>query len=149
MAATALTLGGIPIKSGPLTVGLFCLAAAAWITVGIVLSAGAENRWTVATAGAASSLALAAVACKAIEVVGLMLARHAEHMTAITEAHAEHQKAIIEAHAREMREQVYSLNWMMTSTAWGKERAKADAAKLYGEGPGDTGPFKVVNGGPS
>lgn len=158
MAASALTLGGIPVKSSPLTVTLTCLALAAWVTVGIVLMIGAENRWTVATAGAASSLCVAAVACKAIEVIGLMLARHADHMTAITEAHADHmtaiteahadhQKTTIEAHAREMRDQIYTLNWMMASSGWGKERAKDEASHLYGDpSPSDTGPFKIVNG---
>lgn len=145
--ATALTLGGIPIKSSGITISLACLALAAWVTVVIGLVIGVENRWTVATAGAASSLFVAAVACKAIEVIGLMLARHADHMTAITEAHAEHQKTIIEAHAREMRDQIYTLNWMMSSSSWGRERAKDEASHFYGSPPpSDSGPFTIING---
>jgi hypothetical protein len=136
----ALTLGGIPIKSSPLTVYLTGLAVAGWVAVGYLLAIDAEGRWPVAVAGAASSLCVAAVACKAIEVVGLMLARHAEHMTVITEDHAS-----------QMKEQIFTLNWMVTSREWAQERAKIDANRFFDGAdtqwrPGDTGPFRITNG---
>lgn len=137
----AMTLGGIPIKSGPLTTCLAALAAAGWTAVGCTLPTGAGARWVVAASCVALALSMATFASKALELLGVMLDRHAQHMTAITERHAQ-----------QMREQVLTLNWMMTSGAWAVERAKIDAARFYDGtdqqpwGPGDTGPFKIVNG---
>lgn len=126
----AMTLGGIPIKSGPLTTCLAALAAAGWTAVGCTLPTGAGARWVVAASCVALALSMATFASKALELLFVMLDRHAQ----------------------QMREQVLTLNWMMTSGAWAVERAKIDAARFYDGtdqqpwGPGDTGPFKIVNG---
>lgn len=125
-----MTLGGIPIKSGPLTTCLAALAAAGWTAVGCTLLTGAGARWVVAASCVALALSMATFASKALELLFVMLDRHAQ----------------------QMREQVLTLNWMMTSGAWAVERAKIDAARFYDGtdqqpwGPGDTGPFKIVNG---
>jgi hypothetical protein len=126
----AMTLGGIPIKSGPLTTCLAALAAAGWTAVGCTLLTGAGARWVVAASCVALALSMATFASKALELLFVMLDRHAQ----------------------QMREQVLTLNWMMTSGAWAVERAKIDAARFYDGtdqqpwGPGDTGPFTIVNG---
>lgn len=126
----AMTLGGILIKSGPLTTCLAALAAAGWTAVGCTLLTGAGARWVVAASCVALALSMATFASKALELLFVMLDRHAQ----------------------QMREQVLTLNWMMTSGAWAVERAKIDAARFYDGtdqqpwGPGDTGPFRIVNG---
>jgi len=125
-----MTLGGILIKSGPLTTCLAALAAAGWTAVGCTLLTGAGARWVVAASCVALALSMATFASKALELLFVMLDRHAQ----------------------QMREQVLTLNWMMTSGAWAVERAKIDAARFYDGtdqqpwGPGDTGPFRIVNG---
>jgi hypothetical protein len=100
----AMTLGGILIKSGPLTTCLAALAAAGWTAVGCTLLTGAGARWVVAASCVALALSMATFASKALELLFVMLDRHAQ----------------------QMREQVLTLNWMMTSGAWAVERAKID-----------------------
>lgn len=134
--ATAQTLGGIPIKSGPITIGLACLTVSAWTVMAITLAYGAENRWTLATVGIAATITIATITAKAVEVVGIMLNQHAERMAAITQAHSQ-----------DLRSQVFNLNWLMTSAAWGEQRAKIEATRMYeSRGPADTGPFTIING---
>lgn len=136
MEATALTLGGIPIKSGPITTGLACVALAAWITVAVVLVIGVQTKWTVATVGLAVTLAVAAMASKVVEAISIMLTVHADRNTTTAQAQS-----------RDLRNQVFSLNWLMTSASWGEQKAKFEAAHMYEpHGPSDTGPFRIVNG---
>lgn len=136
-AATALALGGGSIKISLTTLILALLVAAAWASVGGLLIAGIENRWVVAASGASCSLTIAVVAFRCVERIGVLLAQHAKHMETITQEHG-----------KDLRDQVFTLNWMMTSQAFGTERARIDATHLYGNSGGsDTDPFRTVNGG--
>ena len=136
-AATALALGGGSIKISPTTLILALFVIVAWASVGALLIAGFENRWVVAASGASCSLTIAVVAFRCVERIGVLLARHAEHMETITQEHS-----------KDLRSQVFTLNWMMTSQAFGTERARIDAAHMYGDSGGpDSGSFRIVNGG--
>lgn len=135
MTASALALGGVPGKHVIGTVLLVLLVFAAWTSVGALLAAGVENRWVVAASGASCSLTMLVIALKCVERIGAMLAGHARHMETITRDHG-----------KALRDQVYTLNWMVTSRGWGEECAKIDAKHFYDPGPTDTGPFTAVNG---
>lgn len=124
-AATVLALGGIPIKSSPITAALAAMALACGVLVLAALAAEADIRWINVSIGAACVLAFLAAVSKALEVVGYLL----------------------NTHSQDMRQQVLNLNWLVTSQAGGRERARIDAARMYGaDGPTDSGPFKIVNG---
>lgn len=145
--ATVLALGGVSIKISPATLVLVLLVVVAWMSVGCLLVAGVENRWVVAASGASCSLTFAAIAFKSVERIGVMLARHADHNGALLGWHADRVETITQAHGKDLRNQVFTLNWLMASQAGGRERAKSDADRMYNGGsPSDSGPFKIPNG---
>lgn len=136
MAATALTLGRLPIKASRATFALSCLALAAWVGVGFVLAAELEGRWTFATVGVASTLGFAAFTSKSVDVIGGMLIGHANRMETITQKHSE-----------DLRKQVLNINWLVGAMARGEARAHLDASMAFEtRGPSDSGSFRIVNG---
>jgi hypothetical protein len=147
MATSALSLGGIPIKSTPIAIALTFLALATWAAVAAIADE-AEIRWVIASVGAAITVSLAAMTSIAVKVIGIMLAGLADRNEAAAQAHAGRVENATQSHCMEMKTQVISLNWLTTSQALGKERARLDADHFYGtHGQSDTGPFTKINGG--